>query len=108
SRAGGDVVQLYARDVVGTVTRPVAQLLGYCRVELAPGAAARVSFTVPTTQLAFSDRRMRRVVEPGAVELWVGPSCAERATETRVELVGGVHEVGPEDGRRVHTEVTPT
>ena len=46
--AGADVVQLYARDVVGSVTRPVAQLLGYRRVHLEPGASAVVTFSVPT------------------------------------------------------------
>ncbi len=106
-RAGSDVVQLYARDVVASVTRPVAQLLGYRRVDLEPGAAVTVRFTVPTTRLSFSDRRMRRVVEPGTVELWVGPSCAERETEARVELVGGVHEVRADDERWVRTKVTP-
>ncbi|PYG00998.1 beta-glucosidase [Georgenia satyanarayanai] len=105
-RAGTDVVQLYGRDVVGTVTRPVAQLLGYCRVDLEPGEEATVHLTVPTTRLAFSDRRMVRVVEPGTVELWVGPSCAERETESSVELVGGVHEVRPQDPRLTRTEIT--
>jgi len=106
-RAGSDVVQLYAHDVVASVTRPVAQLLGYHRVELEAGASATVRLSVPTARLAFSDRRMRRVVEPGAVELWVGPSCAERETETRVELVGPVHVTGPADGRWVSAEVHP-
>src|SRR5690606_7952846 len=105
-REGSDVVQLYARDVVASVTRPIAQLLGYRRVDLAPGEAVTVRFSVPTTRLAFTDRRLRRVVEPGTVELWVGPSCARRETEARVELVGAVHEVGPDDPRWVGTSVS--
>jgi beta-glucosidase len=72
TRAGTDVVQLYAHDVVASITRPVSQLLGFQRVSLAPGESARVSFSVPTTRLAFSDRDFVRVVEPGRVELWVG------------------------------------
>lgn len=104
-RAGTDVVQLYGRDVVATVTRPVAQLLGYCRVDLEPGEEVTVHLSVPTSRLAFSDRRMVRVVEPGTVELWVGPSCAERETEASVELVGGVHAVRPEDARLARAEV---
>ncbi|WP_454050441.1 beta-xylosidase/alpha-l-arabinosidase [Cellulomonas sp. Marseille-Q8402] len=68
---GAEVVQLYAHDVVATVTRPVVQLLGYARVELEPGERRRVTFSVPTTRLAFSDRRLVRVVEPGDVEVWV-------------------------------------
>lgn len=88
--AGEDVVQLYARDVVATVTRPVAQLVGYQRVALAPGESAVVSFAVPTTRVAFSNRRMERVVEPGKLELWVGDS-ATRALETSTTLTGQVH-----------------
>jgi len=104
-RAGADVVQLYAHDVVASVTRPVAQLLGYARVELEPGQEARVTFHVPTQRLAFSDRRMRRVVEPGAVELWVGASCAERETQAALAITGPVHLVGLDDARVVAVEV---
>ncbi|WP_158862437.1 glycoside hydrolase family 3 N-terminal domain-containing protein [Leifsonia sp. AG29] len=105
SRAGTDVVQLYARDVHASVTRPVAQLLAYHRVELEPGEEVSVSFEVPSTRLAFSDRSLRRVVEPGAVELWVGPSCDERETETSIELTGAVHAVTPADARLVTSRV---
>jgi beta-glucosidase len=87
--AGADVVQLYGRDLVGSVTRPVAQLLGYHRVHLAPGESATVEFTVPTTRLAFSDRSFARVVEPGDVELWVGTS-SRRDTQALTVLTGDV------------------
>ncbi|MDW4573760.1 glycoside hydrolase family 3 N-terminal domain-containing protein [Microbacterium sp. M3] len=99
ARAGTDVVQLYARDVFASVTRPVAQLLAYQRVALGPGETATVEFTVPASRLAFTGRDGRRIVEPGAIELWVGPSCAERETETRIELTGPVHAVTAEDAR---------
>uniref|UniRef100_UPI0040492F02 beta-xylosidase/alpha-l-arabinosidase n=1 Tax=Georgenia sp. M64 TaxID=3120520 RepID=UPI0040492F02 len=104
-RAGEDVVQLYGHDVVASVTRPTAQLLGYRRVALAAGESATVRFTVPTTRLAFSDRDLRRVVEPGEVELWVGGSCAHRETVARVELTGPVHPVTVTDARWVTTDV---
>lgn len=104
-RAGTDVVQLYARDLVGSVTRPVAQLLAYERVALEPEQSAVVRFTVPTTRLAFSDRRMVRVVEPGAVELWVGPSCAERETEAALTITGDLYEVTPADARMATTTI---
>jgi beta-glucosidase len=71
-RAGADVVQLYGHDLVGSIVRPVEQLLGYARVELEAGESKRITFTVPTVRFAFSDRSMTRVVEPGDVELWVG------------------------------------
>ncbi|WP_082571055.1 glycoside hydrolase family 3 N-terminal domain-containing protein [Cellulomonas sp. Root485] len=105
-RPGADVVQLYVHDVVGSVTRPVAQLVGYRRVHLEAGESALVTFSVPTTRLAFSDRDLVRVVEPGEVELWVGPSCAERETEARTSLTGPVHTVGVDSPRWTAVSVT--
>jgi len=103
---GDDVVQLYAHDVVASITRPVAQLLGFQRVSLAPGEAVCVHFTVPTGRLAFSGRDMARVVEPGQIELWVGRSCIERAVESAVELVGPPHVITGDDPRWVDVTVT--
>jgi beta-glucosidase len=132
--AGGDVVQLYGHDVHGSVTRPLVQLLGYTRLELAPGESRRVTFEVPTTRFAFTDRRMVKVVEPGDVEVWVGSHASastagnlvqettggvitnERQTEKReipgtatpravVTLTGKVHEVTVADPRQVAVTV---
>lgn len=89
--AATDVVQLYGRDLEASVTRPVAQLLGYARVELAPGQSRRVSFDVPAQRFAFSDRRLARVVEPGDVEVWVAAHAAASAHAADVtESTGGV------------------
>ncbi|MGY4644106.1 beta-xylosidase/alpha-l-arabinosidase [Cellulomonas sp. URHB0016] len=107
TRAGDDVVQLYGRDVVGSVTRPVAQLLAYHRLHLEPGESVVVELTVPTARLAFADRDLTRIVEPGSHELWVGPSCSVRETETAVTVVGGVHRVTTADGRWSRAEVLP-
>jgi beta-glucosidase len=104
---GADVVQLYARDVQASVTRPVAQLLGYSRVTLAPGGAVVVEFQVPTSRLAFSNSKMQRIVEPGAIELWVGPSCDTRETEARVDITGTVFPVTIASERYVRVDVTP-
>lgn len=104
-RPGTDLVQLYAHDVVGSVTRPVAQLLGYARVALDPGQEARVAFRVPTSRLALTDRHHRRVVEPGDVELWVGGSCAHRETEAAVRITGEAYPVTIADERIVGVEV---
>ncbi len=105
-RAGADVVQLYATDVVASVTRPVVQLLGYARVHLEAGQSADVELDVPTHRLAFTDRRMVRVVEPGAVRLFVGRSCADPVLTGEVELTGPVHEVSAADRRVVRVQVT--
>ncbi len=98
-RVGADVVQVYGRDVVASVTRPVAQLLGYQRVELAPGQSAQVELAVPAARLAFTDRTGRRVVEPGELEVWVGTSCEHRGLETRVDLAGDTYAVTLDDPR---------
>ena len=103
--AGTDLVQFYARDVQGSVTRPVAQLLGYHRVDLQPGEEVTVHFEVPTARLAFTGLRQERIVEPGLVELWVGPSCASRETATQIDILGAVHRVTPADGRYVRSTV---
>jgi beta-glucosidase len=122
-RDGTQVVQLYGRDLVASVVRPVAQLLAYQRVTLAPGERASVEFRVPTTRLAFSDRSLTRVVEPGEIELWVADSAGAKADavvaegiaataatsgaaaagdqveRARVTLTGGVYAVREEDAR---------
>lgn len=99
--AGTDVVQLYARDVVGSVPRPVAQLLGYARVDLAAGESRRVTFRVPTTRLAFSDRRLVRVVEPGDVEVWVGAHAGA------VDAAPGTGDLGSTTGGAIVNESAP-
>ncbi|MGW8481754.1 beta-xylosidase/alpha-l-arabinosidase [Microbacterium sp. NPDC055903] len=124
-----EVVQLYGRDPVASVTRPVAQLIAYARVAVPSGGSRRVRFEVPTTRFAFTDRRMRRVVEPGEVQVWAaahsealassaasdatGGAISNRrrgarrslpgaATAARsVSLIGPVHEVTPADQRIV-------
>ncbi|OYO15804.1 glycosyl hydrolase [Enemella evansiae] len=101
-RRGAEVVQLYGRDMAASVTRPVAQLLGYARVELDPGERRTLRFEVPAARFAFSDRRLRRVVEPGEVRVWTAAHAeASAAAALPVRLTGGVHEVGPADARRV-------
>jgi beta-glucosidase-like glycosyl hydrolase len=105
TRAGTDLVQFYARDIHASVTRPVAQLLGYQRVTLEAGEDAVVSFRVPTARLAFTGLRHERIVEPGRVELWVGPSCALKETATEITLTGQVHLVTLADERYVQCEV---
>ncbi|QOC26526.1 glycoside hydrolase family 3 C-terminal domain-containing protein [Microbacterium hominis] len=104
-RAGTEIVQLYAHDVHASVVRPVAQLLGYARVSLAPGASATVRFDVPTARLAFTGRGGIRIVEPGRVDLWVGASVADRETAATVTLTGDVHRVTAADARTVATHV---
>lgn len=98
-RDGADVVQLYGHDLVAPVNRPTAQLLAYRRVDVPAGASVRVRFDVPTTRLAFAGRDLRRVVEPGDVDLWVGQSCAQREATARLTVTGATHVVTTADPR---------
>lgn len=74
SRAGEEVVQLYVRDVVASVSRPVKELRGFRKVALKPGEATRVEFTLGPEDLQFLDRALKLVVEPGEFEIMVGGS----------------------------------
>jgi len=105
ARAGAEIVQLYAHDVHASVVRPVAQLLGYARVVLEPGASATVRFEVPTARLAFTGRDGIRIVEPGRIDLWVGASVADRETRATLTLTGDVHRVTAADPRTVGIHV---
>ena len=80
SRAGDEVVQLYVRDEVASVTRPVEELRGFRRVALAPGETKTIAFTLRPDDLAFYDRDMHRVVEPGTFTVLVGGSSADVQT----------------------------
>jgi beta-glucosidase len=101
--AGADVVQLYLHDPVAQVTRPVVRLVGYARVDLAPGERARVTFTVPADVTAFTGTDGRRVVEPGDVELRVSRSSADHHTTLTARLDGPLRTV--DHTRRLVTEV---
>jgi beta-glucosidase len=80
--AGDEVVQLYLRDVVSSVTRPRKELKGFKRVTLAPGAATTVSFTLDSEALALWDKDMKRVVEPGEFHIMSGPNSAQLKSTT--------------------------
>ena len=72
SVAGTEVTQLYVRDLVGSVTRPVRELKRFDRITLNPGETKKVQFTLPVKDLAFWNIDMKKVVEPGKFTLWVG------------------------------------
>jgi len=74
---GTEVAQLYVRDKVGSVTRPVKELKRFTRVTLKPGETKNVSFTLPIEELAFWNIDMEKVVEPGDFTLWVGTNSQE-------------------------------
>ena len=77
SRAGSEVAQLYVRDVLASVARPVMQLAGFQRVHLAPGESKSVAIDLTTDQLRMLDRDMKWVVEPGTSRIMVGSSSKD-------------------------------
>ena len=81
-RAGDEVVQLYIRDDVSTVPRPVLELKGFQRVTLQPGEKRTVRFTLTPDALAFWNIDMRRVVEPGTFTISTGSSSASLKSTT--------------------------
>ena len=85
-RAGDEVVQLYIRDVVASMTRPVKELKGFQRVTLKPGEKRRVEFVVAQEHLGFWNRELRYVVEPGEFRVMVGPNSVD-LVEAKFEIV---------------------
>ncbi|MBB4638485.1 glycoside hydrolase family 3 N-terminal domain-containing protein [Longimicrobium terrae] len=88
-RAGTQTVQMYVRDRVSSVTRPVKELKGFRRVTLQPGQTETVQIPIGPEQLAFWDVRMNRVVEPGEFEIRVGASSRDADLQTVVLRVTG-------------------
>ncbi|WP_328670947.1 glycoside hydrolase family 3 N-terminal domain-containing protein [Streptomyces sp. NBC_00328] len=104
-RAGAEVVQLYLHDPVASVTRPDVRLIGYRRLDLAPGEARRVTFRFHADLSAFADRTGTRIVEPGALELRLGASSADVRHTVRLNLTGPVRKLGTDRHMRCETEV---
>ncbi|MEZ3442481.1 glycoside hydrolase family 3 N-terminal domain-containing protein [uncultured Alistipes sp.] len=70
-RDATEVAQLYVRDLVGSISRPVKELKAFARIDLKAGESRRVEFELPVGQLAFWGLDMQKRVEPGAFQLWV-------------------------------------
>ncbi|MCL2418522.1 MAG: glycoside hydrolase family 3 C-terminal domain-containing protein [Conexibacteraceae bacterium] len=102
-RAGVDVIQLYLRDPVASVARPVNRLIGYTRVALEAGESATLTFTVPAEVSAFSGRDGSKIVEPGALQLSFGASSDDLRLIAAVELTGETRLV--DHTRELHCEV---
>jgi beta-glucosidase len=77
TREGSEVVQMYIRDLVSSVTRPVKELKGFKRIWLQPGETKTVALEITPESLAFYDIHMKYVVEPGEFEIMVGNSSRD-------------------------------
>jgi len=79
-------VQLYIRDLVSSVTRPVMELKDFKRISLAPGERKIVEFTITPDKLSFLNLNMKTVVEPGWFDVMVGTSSLQYQT-AKLEVV---------------------
>ncbi|MFH1197871.1 MAG: beta-glucosidase BglX [bacterium] len=75
--AGQEVVQLYVRDLVGSVTRPVKELKGFKKIILQPGETKKVEFELDKSDLAFYDINMNYKAEPGEFKVFIGTNSQE-------------------------------
>lgn len=84
NRDGIEVVQLYIRNVVGSIARPVKELKGFQRLSLKAGETATATFTIDASKLKFYNYDLKEVVEPGEFDVMVGPNSRDlkRATIT--------------------------
>jgi beta-glucosidase len=83
---GEEIAQLYIRDLVGSVTRPVKELKDFKRVKLAAGKSEWVTFELSTDKLAFYDRHMQLVTEAGQFQLWLG-GCSQTGLLDEFEII---------------------
>jgi beta-glucosidase len=79
-REGSEVVQLYIRDVVSSVTRPVKELKDFKKIALKAGETQTVTFTITPDKLSFYSKEMKRIVEAGEFEVMIGTSSAVNQT----------------------------
>ncbi|MCE5249785.1 glycoside hydrolase family 3 C-terminal domain-containing protein [bacterium] len=85
SREGHEVVQLYLRDVISSVSSPVKELRGFEKIPLEPGETKTVTFTLKPEHFSLLDRNLNRVVEPGEFEVLIGHSSKD------IRLSGSFH-----------------
>lgn len=74
--AASEVAQLYVRDLVGSLARPVKELKGFEKITLAPGESRDVKFTLNASDLAFWTLDVKKIVEPGEFKVWVATDSA--------------------------------
>ncbi len=86
-KPGDEIVQLYVRDLVAEVTRPIKELKGFQKVSLQPGESRTVHFEIPIQRLGFHGLDMQYKVEPGDFKVWIGPNAAE-GLEGSFQVIG--------------------
>ena len=83
---GDEVVQLYVRDPIASVARPVLELRGFKRIELGAGQRKRVTFSLAPEQFAFFSARGQWLIEAGRIDFWIGASSADLRASGSFEI----------------------
>lgn len=99
-REGSEVVQLYVRDEVASLVRPIKELKGFKKVFLRPGEKRRISFVVPVDMFGFTVTGEKRMVEPGDMTVMLGRSSAGILFQEKITITGEAREL-PEQWRMV-------
>ena len=84
--AAEEISQLYIRDLVGGITRPIKELKGFQRNFLKPGETRKLCFSLHTKDLAFYNRKMKLTTEPGLFHVWIG-GCSTTKLQAEFEVV---------------------
>ncbi len=102
--SGSEVVQLYVKDIVASVAPPVKKLVGFKRIYLEGGKEAKVNVKMPVNLLGFYNNEMKKVVEPGEVEIMIGSSSEGIRLDDSFTIEGKVSEI--DDSEIYYTEVS--
>jgi beta-glucosidase len=86
SKAGSEVVQLYVKDLLASVSRPIIELKGFQKVHLKPNESKQVTVEVPVRELQFLDEKMNWIVEKGAYRIMVGNSSKNLPLKQNIEV----------------------
>jgi len=86
SKAGSEVLQLYMKDLLASVSRPIIELKGFQKVYLKPGESKQVSIEVPVKELQFLDEKMNWIVEKGTYRIFVGNSSKNLPLKQNIEV----------------------
>ncbi len=86
SKVGSEVVQLYIKNLLASVSRPIIELKGFQKVELKPGESKQISIEVPVKELQFLDEKMNWIMEKGTYRIFVGNSSKNLPLKQNVEV----------------------
>ena len=103
-RAGSEVVQLYFTDPVAEVARPIIQLLGFQKIEIAPGESKTVEYNVHSDRLAYHGAAVTRIIDAGRIDIHCGQSSTDIKATAQLQITGPVRQVPAT--RKLITECT--